>query len=179
VKQGGLGDYVIFTAFIKNLRKVEPDSHITLFTGSNCLGMWHLNPRINRVIPIISGELLHSHGRINIEELLKPILHVREFFDVIYDPNHCIDYYFNALICHYLKSNNKIAYEKDKSAYKNFQANDFYNKLLKRPYFKNVAYYNTHFLEKYMAIRFLIHLKQSYLHPVKMKKSQSKQALTL
>ena len=148
VKQGGLGDYVMFTAFIKNLRKVEPDSHLTLFTGSNCLAMWQLNPRINRVIPIISGEPLYASECINIDELLKPISHINEFFDTIYDPNHCIDYYFNGLICNHLKSNNKIAYKKDKSIYKNFQANDFYNKLLDRPYFKNVAYYNSNFLEK-------------------------------
>lgn len=147
IKQGGLGDYVVFTAFLKNLRRLDPDSHITLFSNFDCMDMWKINPRIDKFIPIVSGQPLFSQGSLYLDQFLNPIKEVNKYFDIVYDPNHTIDYYFNGILASNLISNSRITFRKDKSVFTGYNPNEYYSCLLDVPFFDNVAHYNSHFLK--------------------------------
>ena len=147
IKQGGLGDYIIFTAFLQNLRKVEPEAHITLFAGFYCADVWKDNPNIDRLTPVLSGQSLYSQGMLDLDRFLHPLQGVDKYFDVVYDPNHCIDYYFNGIIVSNLIAKEKIAYKREVSIYADYEPNEYYSKLIDRPILKNIAQYNSYFLD--------------------------------
>lgn len=148
IKQGGLGDYIIFTAFLKNLRKIEPEAHITLFAGFYCSDVWKNNPNIDRFTPVLSGQALYSDGVLDLKRFLQPLRDVDKYFDVVYDPNHCIDYYFNGIIVSNLIAKEKIAYKKELSVYADYRPNDHYTILIDRPILDHMADYNSYFLER-------------------------------
>jgi ADP-heptose:LPS heptosyltransferase len=149
IKQGGLGDQIICSTLIKEIRKFAPDSHITLFAGSSTVDYWRHNIYINRVTPIPSIYNMANKDGLDLSKIdssLRDI--VDEKFDILINPSHDTDYYLTGLIVQKIKAKRKICYFQQKNVYNGYNSNDYYDEHLGRPYFENVALYQSYLFEK-------------------------------
>ena len=141
IRQGGLGDHIVTTPFIRALRRAEPSAKITIFSGHAYCPLWEENPSVNKVIPIKAIYETFFDGQFSADRFLEPIAGLTEEFDVVFNPNHCIDVYLNGLIVNRLKAALKIGFRQEMSEYEGYDANVFYTQLINRPKYENVALY--------------------------------------
>ncbi|QWD49713.1 glycosyltransferase family 9 protein [Polynucleobacter paneuropaeus] len=140
IKQGGLGDHILTLPFAKALRGVEPGASITLFSSPAQSEFWDANPDVDRVIPIRPNTFRnHAH---NLADLFLGRRKVKEKFDLVFNPTHCLDIYRNGLVVNNLHSKEKIGFRQDISPFDGYDANIYYTNLLDRPRYDHVIKYS-------------------------------------
>jgi len=154
VKFGGLGDHLLLSATIKNIRKHEPRAYIVLLCDRGSLGFYANNPYLNRVLPAPYHAEYLADRVINlstIDGLLADVLALGEF-DYIYNPNHDCDVYLAGLLVSRIAARRKIAFRQARDAVEGYQANSHYTELLDRPYLSHVAHYQKIFFDRVYGV---------------------------
>jgi ADP-heptose:LPS heptosyltransferase len=157
IRQGGLGDHIVTIPFVKSIRMAEPNAKITIFSGHAYCSLWEESPYVNKVIPIKAVFETFFEGEFSEDRFLEPIAGVDEEFDIIFNPNHCVDTYLNGLVVNKLRGSAKVGFLQETSEYEGYDANIYYTNLISRPKYENISLYS--------QLMFLDTYKDGKFHP--------------
>jgi len=156
IHHGGLGDSLVLSSYLREIREKIPHAHISIFTSPKNHDFWKNNPYVNGIFNSPSiYDLQDGSGTVNITTLdvknfLGPI--TEEFFDIIINTNPFEDIYLAGLTSLTLKASRKVSYKQDKILYGNYNSNIFYDVLVDIPQVDNVTLYFKHLIEKTLQI---------------------------
>jgi len=156
IHHGGLGDSLILSSYLREIREKTPFAHISIFTSPKNHVFWKNNPYINGIYnsPTVY-DLQDASGQVNIsnsdiKNILGPV--ANEFFDIIVNTNPFEDIYLAGLSVLCLSASQKVSYRQDKLLYGNYDSNIFYDVLIDHPSVDNVSMYYKHLIEKVLEI---------------------------
>ncbi len=130
IRLDGIGDNVMMTPFLRELRRNHPESFITLLTSEVSYNLFEICPHVDEVIPIRTANFTQGYleNRLqNAKSFMETILHGRKV-DVAMVPRWDIDYYGASFLSFFSGAKYSMAYSEKVLAAKG-EANKNYDLL--------------------------------------------------
>ena len=131
VRQDSIGDLVLTSAFLRELRRTHPKSQITLVVDPNLLNLVELCPYVDRVL---GAQLSYCGATVNLGRVLEALRfsrrHLRSSrFDLALIPRWDTDLYHSTYLAAFSGARHRVAYSEGVSASKS-KANQGFDRLL-------------------------------------------------
>lgn len=129
-----IGDVVLTTPFLRELRKNYPKANITLVVKPQVYNLVELCPYVDEVLAFwkIEGRFTFFHNIYKAYKFAKEYLQVKNF-DLAIIPRWDADYYYASFIVFFSQSKKRIGFSEKVTEYKS-QANKGYDKLFTKVY---------------------------------------------
>ncbi|MFD2234997.1 glycosyltransferase family 9 protein [Phaeospirillum tilakii] len=145
LRYGGVGDHIIFSDALRQIRRLEPDAHITMLAPRHVEDLYAHNPYINAWVaaPELAGAFQDwgfDFGVIDdaLGELRETV------FDYLYDPDpHQLS--LSGLVVSRLTALRKIGFRQQHWILPFYQSNRYFTDLLDRPVLPHIAQYQSIF----------------------------------
>jgi len=148
LRYGGVGDHIIFSDTLRQIRRLEPDAHITMLAPPHVEDLYAHSPYINAWVP--TPDLAPSFQDWGfdfgvLDEALGPLR--EQSFDLLYDPDpHQLS--LSGLVISRLTATRKIGFRQQRWILPGYQSNRYFTDLLDRPALPHIADYQTLFFRQ-------------------------------
>jgi len=154
LRYGGVGDHVIFSDALRQIRRLEPDAHITMLAPPHLEDLYAHNPYLNAWVAAPDLSLSFQDWGFDFGALDAALGELREIpFDYVYDPDpHQLS--LSGLVVSRLRAERKIGFRQRQWILPGYESNRYFTDLLDRPALPHIAEYQTIFFRQIYGIEY-------------------------